>query len=134
MNINKILLTGLILIGVVSLSGCTSSPAKSNKPVNYGPYPENYEAIVKSYLGETLFDPYSVKYNVITQPIKAFSRKAPIVGGRPDQYGWYSKVCFNAKNRMGGYVGNTCYKLLLKYNRVIMKFTPNVWHSEEWYR
>lgn len=134
MKIKKILLTGLILIGVVSLSGCGNNPAMPNKPVNYGPYPEDYEAIVKSYLQESLFDPYSVKYNLITQPIKAYSRRAPILGGSPDQYGWYSKVCFNAKNRMGGYVGNTCYKLLLKYKRVAYKFTPNPWHSEEWYR
>jgi len=134
MKIKKILGVGLILSSVVLLNGCGSNPAVSNKPINYGLYPDNYETIVKSYLQEILFDPYSVKYNVITQPVKAYSRQAPILGGKPDQYGWYSKVCFNAKNRMGGYSGNTCYKLLLKNKRVIHRFTPNVWHSEEWYR
>ena len=134
MKIKKKLLTGLTLIGIVFLTGCGSNPSMSNKPVDYGPYPENYETIVKSYLEGILFDPYSVKYKYITKPMKAFSREAPILGGNPKQYGWYSRVCFNAKNRMGGYVGNTCYNLLLKNNYVIEKFEPNIWHSEQWYR
>jgi hypothetical protein len=106
----------------------------SDKPINYGPYPKDYETVVKSYLEGILFDPYSVKYDNVTKPLEAYSRRAPILGGSPDIYGWYSKVCFNAKNRMGGYVGRTCYKLLIKNNRVVLKFTPNPWHSEHWYR
>lgn len=136
MNINKLLVVGLIFVNSVLLSGCGSNPSMSDKSINYGPYPKDYETIVKSYLEGTLLDPYSVKYNYgnVTKPIKAYSRQIPILGGNPDIYGWYSRVCFNAKSQFGAYVGKTCYKYLIKNNRVVLKFKPNMWHSEHWYR
>jgi hypothetical protein len=133
MRPNKLFFAGLILVSTILLGGCGSNPAVSDKPINYGPYPKDYETIVKSYLEGTLFDPYSVKYIYVTKPFEAYTREAPIFGGSPVVYGWYSRVCFNAKNRMGGYVGKTCYNLLIKNDSVVHKFTPNPWHSEQWY-
>ena len=106
MNINKLLVVGLIFVNSVLLSGCGSNPSMSDKSINYGPYPKDYKTIVKSYLEGTLLDAYSAKYSYgnVTKPIKAYSRPIPVLGGNPDIYGWYSRVCFNAKSQFGGYV------------------------------
>jgi hypothetical protein len=115
------------------LSGCSTTQVIPSKSANYGPYPDNYKTMVYEYMETILVDPDSAKYKSMSEPVKAYTRKAPILGGDVDVYGWYTRVCLNAKNSLGGYTGYKCRKLLIKYNSVIKQFKPNIFFSEHWY-
>lgn len=103
--------------------GCATtklSPAQE-AAADYGEYPVNYEEIVKSYFERSLFDPYSAHYRIGT-PYKGFSSKPPILGGGPDKFGYLVDVGINAKNRVGGYVGEKKFRVLIKNGQVVQEF------------
>ena len=114
----------LALIAMLAvLTGCTTTkltPEQAAK-ADYGEYPTNYEQIVKDHFSRSLYDPYSAHFSIGT-PYQGFSTRAPIVGGGPDQFGYSVDVGINAKNRLGGYVGEKQFRLLLKNGRVIREF------------
>ena len=124
----------LIMVIVALLSGC-STPSKSIQLTDsdYGPYPNNYELIVKDHFEMRLFDPFSAQYKFSKPPSNGYTRKAPIVGGGIDEVGWIVVVYVNAKNRMGGYVGWKKYTLLINYNQAIKEIFPNMYFTEWWY-
>ena len=68
-----------------------------------GPYPDNYQSIIKAVFNDILFDPYSAQYEFY-EPVK-FGVK---IGGHPIG-GWLVQLTVNAKNRFGGYVGKEHY-------------------------
>lgn len=68
-----------------------------------GPFPDNYEVLIASYLKESLKDPYSVRDLSITQPIVTNIWVGVQRGGNVK--GWASCVSYNAKNSFGAYVG-----------------------------
>lgn len=97
------------LISVVSVIffllavGCARPPSPEEMASwNYGPYPENYEEIIKTAMVRYLVDPYSAQYHFQGTPTQRWLSK-PLGGGI--EYGWGGTVLINAKNRMGGYVG-----------------------------
>ena len=98
-------LLALVLMAAV-LAGCASVPSPEQMAAaDYGPEPtaEQFQAGVKAELAKSLFDPYSAQ----------FSSWSPIQKGYLNHgfgrftIGWYGTFYVNAKNRMGGYVGNT---------------------------
>jgi|TARA_R110001599_G_scaffold214247_1_gene412274 hypothetical protein len=134
-SMKHLLIAGACVV-VLALGGCASI-----KPVDpdvlasadYGSYPDNYEATIKSYFEKTLKDPFSAQYR-FQKPFKAFLRKAPIMGGEPVFYGYmvYTKV--NAKNGFGAYTGWEEYRLLIHNRSVVGRASKNPWFSEEWYK
>ena len=130
----KILVLAMVL-GLLVISGCAAIPISHDQLENIdcGPYPENYEQIVKSYFEMKLFDPFSVQYK-FDQPYKGYTRKAPIVGGGLDEFGYILTIWVNAKNRMGGYVGWKRRILLIRNGEVITEIFPNPYFGEGWYR
>lgn len=97
------------LISVVSVIcfllavGCARPPSPEEMASwNYGPYPENYEEVVKAAMVRYLIDPYSAQYHFQGRPTQGWVSK-PFGGGT--EHGWGGMVLINAKNRMGGYVG-----------------------------
>lgn len=89
----------------ISLYACATPDAQA-----IGPYPTNYKEIMKAYIVENYFDPYSMRTVAIS---------APRTGHLYFQQGWL--VCFqaNAKNRLGGYVGLTKTAYLINRGRVV---------------
>jgi len=83
-----------------------------------GPYPENYEQIIKDAMVTRLFDPYSAQYHFQGSPQNAYYVKPPLLGGGTT-YGWGGYVLVNAKNRMGGYVGATNYYYIIRYGQLV---------------
>lgn len=82
---------------------------------DYGPYPEQYEEIVKNYMSRSLFDPYSAQYIFNGSPSKNYLM-------RPfgeTLYGWHGTVSVNAKNRFGGYVGYHTFDYIIRYGTII---------------
>jgi hypothetical protein len=92
----------LILASAI-LAGCASNPTKEQiSSADFGSYPSDYAAIVKSQIGYRLKDPSSAIFNIPNQtPKKRWMREFDKVS-----YGY--TVCFdvNAKNSYGGYVGS----------------------------
>ncbi|MBW8003613.1 MAG: hypothetical protein FVQ80_16645 [Planctomycetes bacterium] len=86
-----------------------------------GPYPEEYEQLVKEYILNRLKDPDSMK---------DFSIKPPSVGEffifeRPPKDGKIIKlfvgcVKYNAKNSFGGYVGRKANVYFIKRDKVLV--------------
>jgi hypothetical protein len=77
-----------------------------------GPYPTNYEDLIKSYLRENLKDPYSVRDLSISPPVRVAVWTGVVRDGNVE--GWRSCVSYNAKNGFGGYVGQQYKSYYLK--------------------
>jgi hypothetical protein len=83
-----------------------------------GPYPSEYQQIVKDALGKELLDPYSAVYS---------DWKGPQQGYAGDRFtgfafGWRVCVSVNAKNRMGGYVGARPYAFVIRNGAVVKSY------------
>ncbi len=99
------------------LSACAQPPsAEIIARADYGAYPSNFQEIIKTYMGNILFDPYSAVYENWRGPSRGYS------GGNfiETKFGYRVCVDINAKNRLGGYVGRKHYYFLIK-NRVVVR-------------
>ncbi len=101
--IKKILLPVLVSMAV---TGCMVKPDQDKM----GPYPYNYEFIVKNYIENAYFDPYS---------LRRVSLSMPLQGNLFFQQGWLVCLKANAKNRMGGYAGFKANALLINRGKVV---------------
>lgn len=121
----------------ILLAGCASSAKITPEQLaaaDYGQYPSNYEELVKNYFSTRLKDPYSAVYE-ITAPIKGYTRKAPIVGGGVENFGYVVSLSVNAKGGFGGYVGAKRYRLFIRDGVVLVQIYPNpTYFSEPWYQ
>ena len=97
------------LLGSLSLllAACTSTFDVSMQAVrnaDYGPYPKNYQQLIRQRLDGTLLDARSAQIRFTTPPRKVYqlSREPYKLNGRA-----YYAVCVevNAKNAYGGYTG-----------------------------
>jgi hypothetical protein len=101
---------------ICSISACATMPTQEQiANADYGPYPDNYQEIIKTYMENLLFDPYSAVYSNWQGPAQGYS------GGRLIQTAYGYRVCvdINAKNRMGGYVGKKRQYFLINNGRVV---------------
>ena len=118
----KMLMTILIL----ALTGCATmfNPSKDEVArADYGRYPTNYREIVKGWIDTTFFDPQSVNYLVISEPVTCWFREAVVRGGKI-HWGYRVQVTVNGKNRFGGYVGRRVHYLLIRNSEVIYEWEP----------
>ena len=79
---------------------------------DYGPFPENYEDIVKEIFENTLYDPHSAVFKM-SKPLKVRRAVEP-------KYAWLVCGTVNAKNRFGGYVGAKLFAVII-YNGVVIE-------------
>lgn len=117
------LLAVALAMGAVACSTTPSSEEIASH--DYGPFPSNYEQLIKDHIGKTFFDPYSVRDLAISEPKKGYYNH----GLGRQTLGWYSVVTLNAKNRMGGYVGHTTYHCVIDQGVVVTwaKARPAGW-------
>ena len=95
------LLLGLLPAAIGACAANSSDP---------GPYPSDYEDIVKSFLHSSLKDPYSIRDLSITPPVQKTAFMGLLGGGSVAAYS--TCVTYNAKNGFGAYTGissNTYY-------------------------
>jgi hypothetical protein len=108
-----------ILLSILSL-GCVKMvppPTLAEMDTaNYGTSPGDGATLIKSYLHDTLVDPYSIRDLQITPPKKCWFQRNEYA--KPD-FGYCSFATFNSKNRMGGYVGIKTYFLFIQDGYVI---------------
>lgn len=108
----------VMFLFVLTLAGCATPPSTEQiSNANYGPYPTNYDVIVKRHLNALLKDPSSAQWRKIKSPDKGWS----VYFGRT-VYGY--AVCYgvNAKNSFGGYVGERLNFFMINNGRVIQHF------------
>lgn len=80
---------------------------------DYGPYPVEYEQIIKNYMQGILKDPSSATYQFLGSPRSGWNG----MGGK--KFGYMVCVNINAKNSFGGYTGNRMSYFMIHYGRVI---------------
>jgi len=117
-------LLALRLIIFISLSILIASCAMRPTPdqfaaADYGPYPSNYENMIKEYYSKQLIDPYSAVFT-FGRPQKAWNG----LGG--GLFGWVVCGTMNAKNRFGGYVGAKHYYVLFVNNTIERDYTETI--------
>ena len=102
------------------LAACASSFDVSMQAVrnaDYGPYPKNYQQLIRKRLDGNLLDARSAQIRFTTPPRKVFqlSRAPYKLNGRA-----YYAVCVevNAKNAYGGYTGWQTKMFRLKNNTI----------------
>jgi hypothetical protein len=102
-----------ILAALLLTASCAPPiPPEVMEHADYGPYPKNYQAIIKHDFTPLLIDPTSPLYTY-TKPVKMARR------GNPPTFGW--RVCgtVNSKNRMGGYSGASQFYALIRDGQVV---------------
>lgn len=116
------------VLSLTLLGGCTSLPTPQQiSTADYGQYPENYEAIVKSFYNMALKDPESARYGNISTPYRTY------LGSRIDEtkYGWLTCASVNAKNSFGAYTGYSTDALLIKNGAVIQHVPKGNWWGKQ---
>jgi hypothetical protein len=113
----KILCLTLLVLFIAACGGRMAKPEERSA----GPVPD-YERVIKLHLGQALFDPDSLKDFSIDLPCI----QTTLTSGYPAynlvrgmdvyecKYVWY-----NAKNRMGGYVGKKPHIYWIRSNEVV---------------
>lgn len=99
-----------LLIVSASILGCSTPPPTSQDlaAANYGPYPQQYKALIANYLQATLREPGSAAISAVPAPVKAYA------GVKHYTYGWATCMGVNAKNGYGGYTGANTYFFLFR--------------------
>jgi len=107
------------LIAMIALSGCQSlSPDPSPAQMaagDFGKKPANIEQLLRRSFERNLYDPASVTQFVVSEPVKCGKKKGL---GTP-VFGWCSFYEYNAKNRLGGYVGLQGHTVMVLNERII---------------
>jgi hypothetical protein len=109
----------LVLVLALGLlgAGCLSRPsAQQIATADYGPFPRNYEEIIRARLNATLFDPESARIEFDKGPTRAWNA----LGGT--LYGYAVCGWVNAKNRFGGYTGRHRSYWLIRDNRIVREY------------
>lgn len=112
----KRLLSLVMVLLLASLAGCATKTQEEIDALDYGPYPTQYEQIVKDYMDDVLFDPYSAHYVFHGEPTHQY-RSGRLL--EDDAYGWGGTVSINAKNRYGGYVGSKLHDYIIHYGKLV---------------
>lgn len=102
---------------ILIVSGCvtTAPPPTASELASayYGPYPSEYERVIKEYMSVRLKDPYSAHYEFLIRPSTGY------LSLKENIFGWLVCVDINAKNSYGGYTGAKPNIFLLRDGRVV---------------
>jgi len=92
------------LVLLVPLAACQSPPftAEQIAALDYGPRPDNYEAIVRDYLRARLNDPSFALIEFKAGPAPLYQRDTL---SRKREYGWGVCVMVSEREERGGYTG-----------------------------
>jgi hypothetical protein len=112
------ILTFPAVVLVLATACAVSIPPYPDSPLPSGPYPLEYEQMIRSWLFSRLRDPYSVRDLVIAEPVAG-----PLLrfdGGRGQYVGAYRGcVQYNAKNAFGAYVGLQVDSVWIRDDQII---------------
>lgn len=117
-NFRTIFLGIALCFVACSLSSCVTMPTQQEiSNADYGTYPNNYQEIIKHYMDDLLFDPFSAVYSNWQGPAQGYSS-----GFTQTIFGYRVCVGINAKNRVGGYVGRKLHYFIINNGRIVLEF------------
>ena len=105
-----------LVIVMLLLCGCAVRTQEEIYALDYGPYPDNYQELVKKCAFGHLIDPYSAYYEFQGLPTQQYKGAGLLAD---EAYGWGGVVAINAKNRLGGYAGRAYFQYIIRYGNVI---------------
>ena len=105
-------LLAIIVAATLLLAGCQTPNEQSS-----GPFPDDYEGIVHSYVAKTFKNPDNVEWKAIHFPRQGSFWRGLIFGGSDPC--WLVDVTLNTKNGSSEYVGNKTYTIFIKNDQVI---------------
>jgi hypothetical protein len=109
------------------LSGCVATPPpppsqQELAKLDFGPYPEGYEKLVKDHFAKTLFQPESAQYR-FGVPYTGYLQHGPLLGGKIQDAGYFVDVWVRAKDRSNGYLPEKHLLVLMKNGEVLMELS-----------
>jgi hypothetical protein len=114
---NLLLLLGAVLwLGVFGcetapVGGASSIPAK----IDYGPYPDNYEQVIKERFGEAEYR--------LGKPFAGHIKAGPLMGGKVLEAGYFVELWLSAKDRSGALLPERRVGALMKNGEVLMQLS-----------
>ena len=93
-----------VAVIALSVSACSVSMQEANS-VDFGAKPQDGEKTIIKMIKRDLKDPKSLQVMSITNPARGYSK----YGYGTVEYGWYTKIKYNAKNSYGGYTSPDTY-------------------------
>lgn len=104
-------------MAALALSACSTTTATPTS-ADAGAPPVNYRQAVIDNVRSTFVDPYSIRDASISQPLYA----SAVFDGNSliPRNGWIVCVRANAKNRMGGYIGQQLSVMLFNGESVVL--------------
>jgi hypothetical protein len=140
-SLKKLLRVFLLATIATSFSGCAALSDKwtidTVEDTASGNAPVQYEPSIKSYLGNTLKDPFSAQYRNFSVPQKYIEKTHVVtqsptlvnVNGRATEtrkHCWLVTVDVNAKNSYGAYIGWTTHVFLFRGEAIISAHSRSV--------
>ena len=135
MKNNKRIILLVAVCVTLNLSGCASDHKLTNAEIpsvkqlpptnaeiaaaNIGPYPDNYENLVKEWFTNNLKDSDSARYGCITKPNKTYSYDFSYKYANNYNIVYLAMAEVNAKNSYGGYNGWTTYSFYIKNGQIL---------------
>ena len=129
----KNILALFLLASAVTWCGCVAPSKEKWASADCGLPPLDTAALVRNWMRDTLVDPQSVQDLEISEPERGALQRGLVHGGGY-VFGWRSWVTFNAKNRMGGYVGRTTHVFLFRNGAIVAtektgtRTLPDMWY------
>ena len=116
--------TFLLLLPVLILTGCVSTPSHSQlSHLDYGSPPQDYETTIKQYFDGVLIDPHTAYYN-FDSPYKFWYNDKSFIGGQL-YAGYMVRVDVSSKNKFGGYKEEETYGFIMKDGQIIRVLDPD---------
>lgn len=108
-----------LALSAISLAGANPALARKEPepPVEYGPAPtwERFQELAEQAVRDRLIDPDSAKFKWLGGPQQGFYK--PMLAKRIN--GYYACGLVNARNRMGGYTGDSYFIVVIDYDQVL---------------
>ncbi|MEW9798481.1 hypothetical protein [Alteromonas sp. CYL-A6] len=114
----------MFFVLAMALTACTTLPTNEQiDQADYGPYPENYEQIVKAFYDDSTGKKDATQYNAIHKPTRYW------LGNELDgiYYGYLVCTTVNTQNMFGRYTGFRHDALLINNGSVIKAVEGATW-------
>ena len=113
----------LALIFTLILASCSTHLTRDEwSNINFGKKPNNPNYLIEQSLKRVLIDPDSLKLSC-DEPKQGWASKDNFFN--QIKYGWLVFCTVNAKNRFGGYTGNTPYIYLFRGDIITFKYSDD---------
>lgn len=109
------------LILVMMTGGCQLMPPKEIVQAGSGPYPANYQQMIRGYLNSYLYNPASLKDFCIIRPPRQITVNAddPFIPLFDGQKVWECLIVYNATDPSGQYVGRKLHVVWIRFDRIV---------------